>query len=152
MTPEEFVYQEAALLDQRRFEEWLGLYTDDAVYWLPQRDGDDPSRDIAIIYDDWQALRGRVVRLRSGFAYSQEPPSKTCHLVGNVRVAAENAGTMGVSSSLVIVEARRGDQNVYAGSVEHTLVPCGSDGYHIQRKVVRLLNADTPLGNLSFLI
>lgn len=152
MTPEQFLYYEASLLDRRAHEEWLALYTDDAEYWVPQRDGDDPTRDVSIVFDDWSRLHGRVVRLSSGFAYSQEPPSRTSRLIGNVRVKDDGAdGLVEVEASMIIVEVRRGTQKVYAGATEHFLRPA-ADSFLIRRKVVRLVNGDLPLGNVSFLL
>jgi 3-phenylpropionate/cinnamic acid dioxygenase small subunit len=150
MTPEELVYHEAELLDSRRFDDWLDLFTEDCVYWLPQRDDDDPTRSVSLIHDDRQTLRGRVVRLNSGFAFSQDPPSRTCHLIGNVRTIAKD-DTYEVRSALLITEVRRGEQHGYSGAMEHLLVTTDA-GLRIKRKVVRLVNAELPLGNLSFLV
>lgn len=152
MTPEELLYREAELLDARDLEAWLDLYTDDAVYWIPQGDAADPLREVSIIYDDRRRMHERVLRLASGFAYSQDPPSTTCHLVGNVLARpGEDDGELRVTSKLIVSEVRRATQNIYAGSVEHLLVPAGEE-LRIRRKTVRLANSDTPLGNVTFLI
>lgn len=151
MTPEEFLYHEAALLDERRFEDWLELFAEDAVYWIPQGDEPDPSRTVSIAYDDRRRLHERVLRLASGFAYSQDPPSQTCHLVANPRVSSAGEDELLVSSNLLVAEVRRSTQNLYAARVEHELVPHG-EAFLIRRKVIWLLNRDVPLGNVSFLI
>jgi 3-phenylpropionate/cinnamic acid dioxygenase small subunit len=146
------LYEEAALLDARRFEAWLELYTEDAIYWIPQGEHQtDPVHEVSIVYDDRRRMYERVLRLSSGFAYSQDPPSRTCHVVGNVRVVGEEDAALQVASNLVVAEARRGVQQVYAGSVEHELV-AGDAGYRIRRKTVRLITSDVPLGNVTFLI
>lgn len=151
MTPEEFLYHEAELLDGRRFADWLELYTDDAVYWIPQGDEPDPARKVSIVYDDRRRLRERVLRLSSGFAYSQDPPSRTCHIVGNPIVGPDGNDELALSSNLLVAEVRRSTQNLYAARVEHLLVPDG-DAFKIKRKVIWLLNRDVPLGNVTFLI
>ncbi|MBS1887637.1 MAG: aromatic-ring-hydroxylating dioxygenase subunit beta [Actinobacteria bacterium] len=152
MTAEEILYREAALLDAGRFDEWLELFTDDAVYWIPQGEGGDPEHEVSIVYDDRRRMHERVLRLGSGFAYSQDPPSRTCHLVGNVLVEpGEGEGELRVGSKLIVAEVRRNAQNLFAGAVEHVLVPDG-EGLRIRRKVVRLVNSDIPLGNVTFLI
>jgi benzoate/toluate 1,2-dioxygenase subunit beta len=151
MTPESFLYLEAALLDDRRFEEWLELYSEDAIYWIPQGDEPDPTRKVSIVYDDHRRLRERVVRLATGFAYSQDPPSKTCHVVGNASVRFRSEEELELLSNLMVAEVRRGTQNVYAARVEHVLLPQG-DTFKIRRKVVRLLNSEVPLGNVTFLL
>jgi len=121
------------------------------VYWIPQGDEPDARRAVSIAYDDRQRLHERVLRLTGGFAHSQDPPSLTCHLVGNVRVLTAADDALDVASNVVIAEMRRNVQNIYAGRVQHTLVPTG-DSYRIRRKVVRLVNSDTPLGNVTFII
>jgi benzoate/toluate 1,2-dioxygenase subunit beta len=148
---EEFLYHEADLLDSRRYEEWLALYTDDAIYWIPQGDEPDHVHHVSIAYDDHRRLHERVLRLASGFAFSQDPPSRTCHVVGNVRVAGEIDGDLDVRSNLVLAEMRRGVQSVYAGQVTHQLVPTG-ESFMVRRKTIRLINSDVPLSNLTFLI
>jgi 3-phenylpropionate/cinnamic acid dioxygenase small subunit len=148
---EDFLYEEAQLIDERRLDEWLGLWNEDALYWIPQGDEPDPIHRVSIAYDDHRRLVERVMRLNSGFAYSQDPPSRTCHLVGNVRVVSENGDGIGVASSLIVAEMRRSNQNLYAGRVEHRLTPDG-DSYKISAKIVRLVNSDVPLGNVTFLI
>ena len=147
----EFLYHEADLLDSRRYEDWLELYTEDAVYWIPQGDEPDPVHHVSIAYDDRRRLHERVLRLASGFAFSQDPPSRTCHVVGNVRVAGEIDGDLDVRSNLVLAEMRRGLQSVYAGQVTHRLVPTG-ESFMVRRKTIRLINSDVPLSNLTFLL
>jgi 3-phenylpropionate/cinnamic acid dioxygenase small subunit len=146
-----FLYHEADLLDSHRYEEWLALYTDDAIYWIPQGDETDHTHHVSIAYDDHRRLHERVLRLASGFAFSQDPPSRTCHVVGNVRVAGELDGELDVRSNLMLAEMRRGSQNVYAGHVTHRLVPTG-ESFMVREKTVRLINSDVPLSNLTFLI
>ena len=147
----EFLYHEADLLDSRRYEDWLALYTEDAIYWIPQGDETDHVHHVSIAYDDRRRLHERVLRLASGFAFSQDPPSRTCHVVGNVRVAGEIDGDLDVRSNLVLAEMRRGVQSIYAGQVTHRLVPTG-ESFMVRRKTIRLINSDIPLSNLTFLI
>lgn len=151
MTAEEFLYHEAALLDDRRFEEWLTLFDEDALYWIPQGDEPDPIHHVSIAYDDRRRLRERVLRLASGFAHSQDPPSRTCHLIANVRSEPAGDEELEVASTLLVAEVRRNVQQIYAGHVRHRLI-AREDSFLIRRKVVRLVNSDVPLGNLSFLI
>jgi benzoate/toluate 1,2-dioxygenase subunit beta len=151
MNPEEFLHHEAGLLDARRFDEWLELFTDDAIYWIPQDDEPDPHTRVSLVYDDRRQLHDRVQRLLTGFAYSQDPPSRTVHLVGNVTVLGATDETLAVSSNLIVAEVRHATQSIYAGRVEHHLVSEG-DAFQIRRKVVWLLNRDVPLGNVTFLI
>src|SRR5262245_66610144 len=76
---EDFLYYEAALLDEWRLEEWLALFTDDAAYVIPATDipDGDPRTDLMILDDDLPRLRGRVERLLSGRAPPDSPWSRT---------------------------------------------------------------------------
>ncbi len=148
---QQFLLHEADLMDRRCYTEWLELFTDDAVYWVPGAHDGDPTRDVSIIYDDRRRLGERVGRLSGKFAFAQQPESRTCHLVGNVRVQQGADGVLDVRSNLVLVEVRRGQQTVLSGAVEHQLVP-HDDSFRIRRKVLRLLESELPLGNLTFLM
>lgn len=145
----DFLYREAELLDARRFDEWLALFSDDLVYWLPASEVEDPLRSVSIIYDDRPRLAERVQRLQRGTAPSLQPPSRTCHIVGNVRVADDGPDGLLATSRCLVAELRLGREQLYAASVEHQLVD-DDDGLRIAAKIVRLSRRDVPLGNLSF--
>ncbi|MBB4661817.1 aromatic-ring-hydroxylating dioxygenase subunit beta [Conexibacter arvalis] len=150
-----FLYHEAELLDALRLEEWLELYAEDAVYWIPQGPDADPRVDVQLLLDDRTRLRERVLRLSSGFAYSQDPASRTIHLIGNVRIAGDGEvepPALDVRSVQQVTEVRRGRQLQYVGHFRHVLSPSGDGGWTIRRKEVRLANSDLPLGNVTFLI
>jgi benzoate/toluate 1,2-dioxygenase subunit beta len=148
----EFLYHEAQLLDSRSFDAWLELFAPEAIYSVPQDARADPIRRVSLLHEDRPRLAERIKRLNSGFAYAQEPPSRTVHLVGNVRVTGEAAGLLEVSSNLMVTEARRGRQNLYAGQVDHRLRRRPEGGFSILHKEIRLVNSDFPLGNLTFLL
>lgn len=150
---EQLLFAEARLLDAYRYDDWLRLYTDDCLYWIPCNSDDiDPVRHISIVYDDRARLLDRVWRTTSGLNYGQEPPSRTTHVIGNI-VCAEEAGDgqVVVSSSFILVELRRGVQSLYSGRCEHHLVTEG-ETWKIRQKKIYLLQNDEPLGNLSFIL
>lgn len=151
---EAFLYLEAELLDERRFDAWLGLYAEEATYWIPQGADADPRFEVQLMLDDRRRLRERVLRLSGGHAYSQDPPSRTVHLISNVRVVDEQPELLTVASVQLITEVRRNRQMQYAGRVLHELVAAeqGEGGWLIRRKEIRLVNSDVPLGNVTFLI
>lgn len=146
----DLLHLEAALLDGHRFGEWLDLFTDDAVYWVPQVP-EDPERRISLVYDDRQRLAERIARMRGGFAFSQQPLSRTVHLVGNVRVLGDDLDATRVGSSLVVTATRRDRGDLVSGSVEHLLVHTET-GLRIRAKTVRLIQSGDALGNLTFLL
>lgn len=150
----QFLYHEAALLDSRSFDAWLELYAPDAIYSVPQVAVADPVHRVSLLHEDRRRLAERVKRVSSGFAYAQDPPSRTVHLVGNVRVSASSAadGLLNASSNLVVAEARRSSQSIYPAQVDHRLRRTGDGGLSIVYKEIRLVNSDFPVGNLTFLL
>lgn len=148
---EEFLYQEAKLIDEHRYEEWLALWSEDALYWVPCNSDDaDPMRQAMIIYDNRARLEERVYRLTSGAAWAQQPQSRTRRLISNVEVR-EDSGGYAVESNCIIAELRRSRQDIFAARLLHTLRPIG-DSFRIALKKVLLLNNDEPIDNLTFLV
>lgn len=148
---EEFLYQEAKLIDEHRYEEWLALWSEDALYWVPCNSDDaDPMRQAMIIYDNRARLEERVYRLTSGAAWAQQPQSRTRRLISNVEVEEDSAG-YAVESNCIIAELRRSRQDIFAARLLHTLRPIG-DSFRIALKKVLLLNNDEPIDNLTFLV
>lgn len=95
---EDFLYAEADLLDEREFEKWLDLLTDDVRYWMPMRknlefkDRDKDitgNDDIAWIDDDKVTLTKRVKQIMTGIHWAEEPLSRVSHLISNVRLAKQ---------------------------------------------------------------
>ena len=75
--------REARLLDQLRYEEWLKLFAAECIYWVPATPhAGDPRREVAVMFDDRRRLEDRVFRLRTGFAWSQAPASRTAKADG----------------------------------------------------------------------
>ena len=134
---EAFLYHEARLLDEGRLDEWLALFTPDACYWIPcNADDVDPTRHVSLVYDDRQHLADRVWRLQSGWAHAQDPPSRTCRLVGNVAVTpGQIEGEAQVVSTFILVELRRGAQTTFAGRYEHRLRRV--DGAYMNTRIAR---------------
>src|SRR5258706_1480120 len=94
---EQFLYDEAALLDARKYREWLALVADDIHYWMPIRrtvtrsDLDfEFTKPGAMAYfdDDHELLEMRVKKLEASSAWSEDPPSRSRHFVSNVRILA----------------------------------------------------------------
>lgn len=92
---EQFLYDEAALLDARRYREWLGLIAEDIHYWMPIRRTVTQSNidreftkigDMAFFDDDRTMLEMRVKKLEAGSAWSEDPPSRSRHYITNIRV------------------------------------------------------------------
>ena len=141
---EQFLIHEARLLDEARFDEWLALFTADAWYWVPSQPNQDNPRDtISLMYDDRRLLETRVRRLASPRIYSQEPRSRTSRMIGNVTIEqAEADGTAcTVRCKCQVVEYRRENQRIFAGTCFHRLIRT-DNGIQIAWKRVDLVNCD----------
>ncbi|MES9537675.1 3-phenylpropionate/cinnamic acid dioxygenase subunit beta [Actinomadura sp. NPDC000600] len=112
---EQFLYAEAELLDQHRFEEWVALFAEDVLYWMPTRmTRPIRERDLqvaalgesAFAEDDLTMLRGRIRQLTSGMSWSEEPPSRTRRLITNVRVRPRDGGELDVTSNFYVYRSR----------------------------------------------
>jgi len=149
---ESFLYREARLMDESAYDEWLSLWTDDALYWVPcNRDDSDPAREISAVYDDRARLQTRIDRLKSGVAFAQEPKSRMRRIISNIEIEDAGNGDLMVSSNFILVELRRSKQDVFAGRTIHRLRPEG-DSFRISHKKVLLVNNDEVIENLTFLI
>ena len=150
---EAFLFREARLLDERRFEDWLDLFTDTGWYWVPTRpDQDNPRDTISLIYDDRRLLETRIRRLRNPRVHAQVPPSRTSRIVGNVAIEAERPADIDLLavSNFQLVEYRRDRQRLFAGSARHGLVR-DRGGFRIQWKRVDLVNSEGTLDGISVL-
>jgi benzoate/toluate 1,2-dioxygenase subunit beta len=149
---ESFLYREARLMDENAYDEWLSLWTDDALYWVPcNRDDSDPTREVSAIYDNRVRLQGRIDRLKSGVAFAQEPKSRMRRLISNIEIEQADNGELLVSSNFMLVELRRSKQDVFAGRTIHRLRSEGGS-FRISQKKVLLVNNDEVIDNLTFLI
>ena len=91
----DLLYLEAELADANAYDDWLALWDEECLYWVPcNLDDYDPAHHVSIIYDDRSRLEQRCFRLTTGGAHAQEPASKSCRVVGNVRVGAEIDGVV----------------------------------------------------------
>ena len=149
---EQFIYHEADLMDEHRYDEWLALWTDDALYWVPSGGDDiDPKREISLIYDDRVRLQVRITRLKSGFAHAQEPKSRMRRVVSNIVTKEAENGDIDVFSNFLLIELRRGKQDTFAGRTVHRLRP-DNGSFRLASKKVLLVNNDEHIDNLTFLI
>jgi benzoate/toluate 1,2-dioxygenase beta subunit len=146
------LYREARLLDDRLFEDWLALFTEECLFWVPGSPGGDPRREIAVSFDDRHQLEGRIYRLRTGHAWSQMPVSRTSRLVGSVEAfqGGSEAVCM-VRSSFLLTELRGGAVRTLAGWNAHRLARIAG-GWRIMVKQINLLECDQNLRNPSFLL
>ena len=146
---EAFLIYEARLIDEVYFDDWLELFTPDTLYWVPSEPNQpDPFETVSLMYDDRRLLETRVRRLSDPRIYSQEPRSRTSRTVSNLSLEP-GTGEPGVTvrSKFVLVEYRREEQRLFAGTYTHRLIGEG-DAMRIAMKKVELVNCDAPLDGL----
>jgi 3-phenylpropionate/cinnamic acid dioxygenase small subunit len=144
-----FLVREARLIDEGRLNDWLELFSDDCLYWVPvTAGGGEPRTEVSHAFDDRRRLTDRVYWLRTGLAYSQIPASRTRRLVGNVEVLDEPSGARLVRSNFVINEFRAGVTKSYAGWYAHVLTPAEA-GWRIRLKQTNLLDSEQYHENLT---
>jgi len=125
---EDFFYLEAELLDERRLREWLDLFTEDAHYWMPVRHNplerpaelnEELSKPGESYYfnDDKESLRIRVERTYARNAWAEMPPSRTRHIISNIRVKRDDGIEMEVRSNFIVYRTRmEKDQDIFVGT------------------------------------
>ncbi|MGN4189263.1 aromatic-ring-hydroxylating dioxygenase subunit beta [Burkholderia gladioli] len=148
---EQFLYREARLLDTRAFDAWLELWTPDGMYWLPHEPGQaSPHDHISLFWEDATLREVRARRVSNARNWSQQPPTRTARLVGNVMLDGRDAqGRLVVHSTLVVHEWRLG-QRTLAGLVTHKL-DTGED-WKIYLKRVDLVNSTDAFANLEVFV
>jgi 3-phenylpropionate/cinnamic acid dioxygenase small subunit len=147
------VEREARLLDQLRYDDWLAMFAAECIYWVPSTPhAGDPRREIAVMFDDRRRLEDRVYRLRTGFAWSQAPQSRTVRLITNVEVfaTAQDDARM-LRSNFLISEFWDRETRTLTGWAGHRVVRSG-DGWKIAAKQVNLLECDQAIRNLSIIL
>jgi p-cumate 2,3-dioxygenase subunit beta len=119
---EDFLYQEAALLDAWKLDEWLALLTEDAFYRVPSNDRPeaDPRGTLFTIADDMARIRSRVTRLQDRNAHAEFPPSRTRRLISNVRIVERNP--LRVEANFVVYRYRvNDDERQFVGRYRYLL-------------------------------
>jgi len=145
----DLLHEEARLLDEREFAAWLDLYTEDAIYWMPARWGQESREyEVSLMNEDRMTLAARVGRLMHPRAHAQLPPSRTVHMITNIRLAGFADEGQRVQSACLFHEFRAPDRTTLAALVEHRLRR--EDGrLRIAWKRVDLLECDQPLRALQ---
>ena len=145
--------REARLLDGLHFDEWLGLYAPQCIHWVPATPGGgDPRREVAISFDDRRRMEDRIFRLRTGYAWSQAPRSRTVRMVSNVEAfsTADDSVRM-VRSNFLISEFRPDGVRFLSGWCGHRLVAQGGR-WLIAVRQVNLIDCDQNLRNPSIIL
>lgn len=153
MTPEQFLYHEAQLMDEMRFDEWFALWLDTGTYWVPIDPDDDGSRPrVAIINDDYLRLEQRVDRLKSGSVLAmQEARGTMRRVVSNIVVTQDSGDDVSVESNFILGAGRSAEQQFWMGRSFHRLKRDG-ESFKMASKKVLLINSRREIPLLQFLI
>ncbi len=150
----DFVVREAHLLDDKRYEEWLDLWADDGIYWVPlSPEQSDGLTHNSHLYEDKLLRALRVERLKSARAYSQQPPSRALHLLQTPTVeSSDAAGQRHVLRTAFHYSEAQGDEIVFlVGTVRHHLLRQGGRVV-MTLKRVDLLNGEAALPAVQLFI
>lgn len=154
-----FLFAEAALLDQRRFDEWLALCAPDIRYWMPAQTNRNRSQqhltvggpaDLPMFEETYEHLHQRVRRLATDQAWAEQPPSRTRRLVTNLRVEETGGGGVRAFSNLLLYRTRHdADVQIFVASREDDLRPDAASQWLIVARTIVLDATTVPGHNLS---
>ena len=148
----QFLYHEARLQDEHRFQDWEALWTDDAVYWLPANgENTDPERDMSILYDNRSRIGLRIRQFLTGKRYSQMPVSRLRRVIGNIEMLGDEPGGTRVTANMLLYESHRRGQIMWAARNEYLLRQVDGQ-WRLAFKKVALVNNDAPLTTMAFLM
>jgi 3-phenylpropionate/cinnamic acid dioxygenase small subunit len=157
---EEFYYLEAELLDERKLREWFNLLAEDVRYWMPIRHNpldrpENVSEELSkpgegyYFDDDIKALKIRVERAYSKIAWAEVPPSRTRHLITNVRIKKDDGNEIEACSNFLVYRTRmESDKDLFVGARQDILRRAG-DSFQIARRTVILDQAVLDAKNIS---
>jgi p-cumate 2,3-dioxygenase beta subunit len=152
---EDFLYQEAALLDEWRLDAWQELLTDDACYYVPSNDQpqSDHRHALFLIADDRERIRQRIIRVQDPNCHAEYPKSRTRRMISNVRILGVEGDLISVAANFVCYRFRRYERvREYVGSYRYLLRRSG-DSFRIKERRV-LIDAHElgTLGSVSFIL
>ena len=148
----QWVYREARLQDEHRYDEWEALWTDDGIYWIPANgEGGDPEQEMSIVYDNRSRIALRIRQFHTGKRYSQTPKSRLRRVVSNIEILSDDGGELTVGSNALIFESHVRGDTLWAARNEYRLRREGNALKMAFKKVV-LVNSQTALWSMAFLI
>ncbi len=149
-----FVRREARLIDEKRLDEWYGLFAEDALYWMPLARGQtDPHSHTSLFCEDKFLLKVRIERLKDPLSHSQQQPSFCQHVLQQPEVVErdDDAGEYALRTPFVYLETRLDEQFVLGGVAHHDLRR--EDGrLKIAVKRIELLNRDAALPSIQLFL
>ncbi len=144
---EEFLFAEAELLDERQFEAWLDLLTDDMRYWMPmrrnvkfgeqERENTREQQDMSWFDEGKDTLSQRVRQILAGVHWAEEPLSRVCHMVSNVQLLNVTPDEVSVKCRFLVYRNRLQDEtDFFVGKREDTLRRVDGQWRIARRKII----------------
>ena len=149
---EDFLFDEAALLDEWRLKEWLDLFTQECGYYVPPTDVPDGDHRtiLFLIADDRGRLESRVSQLEGAGVHAENPKSRTRRLISNVRIREASGDTLRVTSNFIVYRIRLEVTDAWVGRYEHILVHRDGALKIKERRAILDLDSLRPHGKISF--
>ncbi|MFB9952967.1 aromatic-ring-hydroxylating dioxygenase subunit beta [Rhizobium puerariae] len=140
---EDFLFRQAEYIDNRDYESWLSLFTQDGTYWIPARPEDtDPETQLSFMYDDLPTMVARCERLLAFGTAGQQPITRSSHLISNVYLGGTDGnGSFVTHSRFHVTQFRRDVLKTYSGAYTHHLVVT-NEGVKIHKQRVDLIDCD----------
>ena len=151
---EEFLYQEAELLDNWQLEEWAALFSVDGTYEIPPigNPNADFKTSLFLVHDDRARLEQRALRLLKKEAHVEYPHSRTLHNVSNVRMVNNEGDVVSVKCNFSTYRAKRDFLDIYVGVNEYQFVKEDGELKIKSKKVILKLEALRPQGKISIIL
>ncbi|MEE9272723.1 MAG: aromatic-ring-hydroxylating dioxygenase subunit beta [Robiginitomaculum sp.] len=147
-----FIYAEARMIDEQKFDDWLALYSEDCIYWMPLEYGQTEEHlATSLMYEDKLLLTVRVERLNGERTFSQRPKSRCHHLLQSPQILNITGDIIKTKTSFHYSESRLDEQFFLVGWIEHTLQKT-NDGFQIVRKQVNLINPESAHRNIQLFV
>jgi p-cumate 2,3-dioxygenase subunit beta len=151
---EHFLFEEAELLDSWRLDEWVELFTEDAISHVPALDdpGRDPTQSVFLVADDLARIRSRVRQLTGGTAWAENPRSQTRRFITNVRVTATDGATVRATANFLVHRCRMERITTFAGQYRYKLVRHDGSFKIAERTVILAQDTLRPQGTMSIIV
>ncbi len=162
---EDFLYHEAELLDERRYQDWLALIAEDARYWMPmrrnvkigegEREFTRADHDINWFDEGRETLERRVKQILTGIHWAEEPVSRISHMVSNVQLleatpSVADAAEVATKCRFLVYRNRvETETDILCGKREDVLRRVG-EGWQIARRKIILDQSVLMTKNLTF--
>jgi p-cumate 2,3-dioxygenase beta subunit len=154
-TVEEFLFEEADMLDEWRLHDWVGLFARQCRYLVPSTDvpGDSaPEETLFYVADDRHRLEQRVIRLMKKTAHAEYPRSRTLHMISNVRLRGETEGDTLATSNFATYRTNRSVTDTYIGQHRYRLTLEDGEMRIKEKRTVLALDGLRPHGRISMIV